>query len=221
VTIEFDDPHCLASGAAEALLAGAPWRRLLVLGDSIAVHAGDPVPGFARRTWADRLAAALRPAAYRNLGVAGARCAEIRADQLAAAVDFDPDLAILAAGANDAMRRSFAPAAVERDLAAMAAALTRSGALLVTFGCFDLGRSAAVPAGERAALSIRLRTLGRLTESVTRHHGGVHVDFADHPAQSDGGGVLSADQIHIDARGHAVVAASLVRALAAGLHDPA
>ena len=211
MTIEFDDPHCLADGAAEELLAGAPWRRLLVLGDSIAVHRGDPVPGYADRTWPDRLAAALRPPAYRNLGVAGARTAEIRAAQLAAALDFAPDLAVVAAGANDAMRRSFDPLPVERDLSAMLDALARSGALVVTFGCFDLGLSSAVRPEDRAALSARLRALGALSESATRRHGGVHVDFADHPAQA--GGVLGADRIHIDARGHAVVAAELIRAL--------
>src|SRR4051812_25761969 len=40
---ELDDPYCLDPAAARTLLDGAPWRRLLVLGDSIAAHPGDPV----------------------------------------------------------------------------------------------------------------------------------------------------------------------------------
>jgi hypothetical protein len=42
-----------------------------------------------------------------------------------------------------------------------------------------------------------------VTEEVCQRHGGIHVDFAGHPAQD--GGVLSADLLHINVRGHAVV----------------
>ena len=35
---EASDPHCLGPGDAEALLAAAPWKRLLVMGDSIAAR---------------------------------------------------------------------------------------------------------------------------------------------------------------------------------------
>jgi len=86
------------------------------------------------------------------------------------------------------------------------------GATIVTFGCFDVGRTAALPPEQRAEMSQRLRTLGCLTEGVCRRHGGIHVDFASHPAQA--GGVLSADLLHINTRGHAVVAAEVIRALA-------
>ena len=196
----------------DELLDNAPWRRLLVLGDSIAVHPGDPVDGYDNRTWAARLAAALRPGAYLNLGVPGARVAEIRAGQLEPALAFRPDLAVLAAGANDAVRRSFRPPVVEAELAAMMGPLSRAGALLVTFGCFDLGRTAPVPVAERAGVSDRLRVLGRLTARLSDRYGGVHLDFADHPAQADG--VLGADGLHINARGHAVVGAEIINALA-------
>jgi hypothetical protein len=40
----------------------------------------------------------------------------------------------------------------------------------------------------------------------------VHLDFADHPAQLEG--LLGADLLQINARGHAVVSADLIRALA-------
>jgi lysophospholipase L1-like esterase len=178
----------------------ATWRRLLIMGDSIAVHPGDPVDGYARVAWPDRVRSWLAPVAYRNLGVSGVRAARIRAEQLGPALDFRPDLAVLAAGANDAVRRSFDPAAVEADLEAMVGALADAGALVITLGCFDLGLD-------------ELRTLSRLTGDVTRRHGGIHLDFGDHPAQSVGD-VLGADRLHINAFGHAVVADEIVRALA-------
>ena len=43
-------------------------------------------------------------------------------------------------------------------------------------------------------------------------HGGVHVDFLGHPALADE--LLSADRMHINRRGHAIVAADVIRALA-------
>jgi len=180
----------------------------------------------------------------------------------------------MAAGANDALRRSFTPEGVAGELEQIIGPLGGAGALVVTFGCFDVGRPgwlraagagreggglAQLPADQRAALSDRLRTLGRVTEEVVRRHGGVHVDFADHPAQAKNGpakngpakngpakngpakngpakngpakngpakngpagGVLSADLLHINGRGHAVVGAEVICALAAITRSPA
>ena len=124
----------------------------------------------------------MRAASYLNLGRAGAHTTEIRAGQLAQAVAFGPDLAVVAAGANDAFRRSFAPSAVEAELERIVSALTGAGALVVTFGCFDLGQTSFLPPERRVGLSDRLHDLGRLTEEICRRHGGVHVDFLRHPA---------------------------------------
>jgi lysophospholipase L1-like esterase len=212
---ESDDPYCLRPGEVDSLLAAATWRRLLVLGDSITVHPGDPIDGYLNRTWVQRLADGLRLDECLNLGVAGARLAEIRAGQLSRALAFRPDLAVVAAGANDALRRSFTPEGVAGDLEQIIGLLSRAGALVVTFACFDVGRAAQLPADQRTALTDRLRTLGRVTEEVCQRHGGIHVDFADHPAQD--GGVLSADLLHINVRGHAVVGAEVICALAARL----
>src|SRR5690349_11971735 len=134
---EGDDPYCLRPGEADSLLADAPWRRLLILGDSIAVHPGDPVDGYADDTWVQRLAAALPLDEYRNLGVAGARLADVRSGQLDDGLTFYPDLAVVAAGANDVLPSSLPPdlwVALERIIGP----LSRLGALVVTFGCFDV-----------------------------------------------------------------------------------
>jgi lysophospholipase L1-like esterase len=212
---EANDPYCLGLGEAEKLLAGARWQRLLVMGDSIAAGNGDPVDGYLDRSWADRLAAALGLAgqtAYLNLGHVGAHAAEIRQWQLARALAFGADLALVVGGANDAFRRSFEASAVEADLAHIVGTLSEAGALVVTFGCFDMGRTSFLPPDRRRGLSERLHILGRLTETAGRRHGGVHVDFLRHPAFSDA--LLSADGLHINRRGHAVVATEVIRSLA-------
>jgi GNAT superfamily N-acetyltransferase len=84
------------------------------MGDSIAAGIGDPVDGYADQAWADRLVAALG-ADYLNLGRPGAQVIDVRAGQLDQALAFGPDLAVVAAGANDAFRRSFAAPAVAGD----------------------------------------------------------------------------------------------------------
>src|SRR5206468_1182010 len=103
---ELADPDCLADGEAAALLAGHPWRRFAVLGDSVANGPIFEVPGFCPLRWTDRVAAELRAEApdlqYLNLGVSGLLTHEVRDSQLAEALAFAPDLALVLCGGNDA-----------------------------------------------------------------------------------------------------------------------
>lgn len=208
--MEVNDPYCLGPDETGSLLAGARWRRLAVLGDSIAAGVGDRVDGYQDRAWADRLAAALG-VVHLNSGRIGAHVAEVREGQLNQALAFGPDLAVVAAGANDAFRRSFAASAVQAELERIVGALTNAGALVITFSCFDLGRTSFASPERRAGLSERLSELGQLTEQVSRRHDGIHVDFLRHPALDDD--LLSADRLHINRRGHAIVATEVIRAL--------
>jgi lysophospholipase L1-like esterase len=215
LTRELQDPHCLAPDVLAGLLSGSPWSRLVVMGDSIAAGVGDPVPGYLDASWADRLAAALAPSrdlAYRNLGVRELLASEIRDGQLDDAVAFRPDLAVVSAGANDMLRRAFDADHVAQELDRMLGALSNQGALVVTFGLLDLSRTSFVPDGMRAGLRKRLQRLNATTAAVTERHGGVHVDFYDHPALDDA--LWSADMIHPNRRGHACIATSVVEALA-------
>lgn len=211
------DRLCLGPGEARQLLAGSPWRRFVAVGDSVVAGTGDPVDGFRDISWADRLAewldAAVGPVAYANLGVPTLRAAEVRATQLGPALAFRPDLAVVVAGGNDALRRSFDPVAVERQLEAIVAPLAAAGATVVTFGLFDLSRTQFVPVPMRAGLRERLSTLNRVVRGLTEQVGGVHVDFVDHVALDES--LLSADMVHANRRGHAVIAADVARALAA------
>ncbi|OHV30368.1 GDSL family lipase [Pseudofrankia sp. EUN1h] len=57
--LERADPDCLTPAEEAELLRGAPWRRLVVLGDSIAAGVREPRAGYRDLCFADRLAAAL------------------------------------------------------------------------------------------------------------------------------------------------------------------
>ena len=226
--LEDRDPHCLPDGELTALLAALPWHRLAVVGDSIAAGIGDPVPGYRDRSWADRLARGLtsqegpgRPkGGYLNLGSPGLRAPEIRQTQLHRALAFAPDVAVVAAGANDVLRRSFVPDRVERDVDGIVGPLADQGCVVVTFGLLDLSSTGFVPDGLRADLRRRLLDLNGVSRAVAGRHGGLFVDFFDHPALGDA--LFSADMIHPNRRGHAHIAAAVAWALAghAARHAP-
>jgi lysophospholipase L1-like esterase len=228
--LELADPYCLAPAEEDGLLRGAPWRRVVVLGDSVAEGLGDPVPGYRSRSWARRLRAALDRAGldragpdragigveFRNLGRRGLRAGEVRAGQLDAALEFRPDLALVVAGANDAFGAEFDQDAVAAELAAMVAALRGAGAAVVLSGLFDFGRSGLLPAEAAAVVVERVPLLCKVTEQVAVEHGGWFVDLVTHPASGDPG-IYSADRLHCNARGHAIAAAETVRTLSRAL----
>ena len=101
---EATDPYCLRSGEADALLAGHPWQRFVILGDSIAEGVGEPVPGYPPLPIAQRVTAELArlqpELAVLNLGRRNLRARQVRERQLAPALAFGPDLALVVCGAN-------------------------------------------------------------------------------------------------------------------------
>jgi lysophospholipase L1-like esterase len=214
------DVDVLSHDELVELLDGAPWRRLAVLGDSIAEGVREPHPGFRDLSWIDRVAEPLGDLvpdlAVLNLGRRDLLAREVRERQLAPALDFGPDLAILAAGGNDALRRSFDPAAVRAELEAVVRPLRRMGADVVMIELMDIVASGLVPEASRAAIDARMRRLAAATREVAAQHGAILVQLRGHPASADPG-VYASDRLHLNARGHAIVGAETARCLAAAL----
>jgi lysophospholipase L1-like esterase len=223
VLTEAADPYCLRAGEAETLLAGHPWRRFAVLGDSIAEGVADTVPGYSPMPFADRVAAELRAVhselAYLNLGRRGLRAHEVRAGQLAPALAFAPDLALVACGANDALRPGYEARAdaVDAELAAIIRALQDCGALVITVSIFVRPVYPSLPSWLRPTGTERMAALGARTTALAAACGTVHIDLADHPiaVAMDS---TSADGLHGNARAQSVAAAETIRALGGMLH---
>lgn len=220
---EAADPHCLRDGEAAALLTGHPWQRFAVLGDSIAEGLGEPSPGYPDEPWTDRVAAelaALRPGfTAHNLGVRDTRTADVRAGQLDAALALRPDLALVACGGNNALRRSYDPEAVEADLVAIVEELRKEGAEVITVSMFDGTHNPVLPEQLRAELRPRLHDLAALTRRIADRLGTVHVDLHDHPASPEAD-LYAADGRHGTRRAHAIAAAETLRSLGARLREP-
>jgi lysophospholipase L1-like esterase len=218
--LETDDPDVLAPTELAALLSGAPWQRLAVLGDSVAIGVREPVSGYRDLSFADRVAEALgdghRTFAYHNLGIRELRLAQIRDTQLGLALQLVPDLAIVAAGGNDALRRSFDPDRIRTGLLEVVEPLAANGALVATIGLFDLARSGLVPDELVAPMAERFDSLDEITADVAERVGGIHVDTHHHPRGADPG-IYSSDGMHANSRGHALAATAIVEALAGAI----
>jgi lysophospholipase L1-like esterase len=207
------DPYTRDLCEATGLLAGAPWNRFAVLGDSHAagVREKDAYPD---RSWFDWVSEALRGVrtgfVAKNFASKGLLTREVRVKQLPKALDFAPDLAVVLCGGNDLLRGSLD--GVEAEFDRMLTPLRESGCRIVTMGLFDITRSTRVPADFRPAISEQLAPLYSLMESVAMRHQTVHLNFGVHPACADDN-IYASDSMHLTARGHAVVAATMVRAL--------
>jgi lysophospholipase L1-like esterase len=215
--VELADPYCLTPAEEDGLLRGAPWRRLVVLGDSVAEGLGDPVPGYRSLSWAERVRVALDRAvpalSYRNLGRRGLLAAEVRAGQLDAALAAAPDLALVVCGGNDTFGPVFDADAVAGELRAIVSALRASGAVVVTCGLFDFGRANLLPPDAAAVVAERIPLLAKLTRELADEHDAWHVDLTSHPASADPT-IYSSDRLHCNARGHAIAATETIRTLA-------
>ncbi|MET7710764.1 SGNH/GDSL hydrolase family protein, partial [Micromonospora sp. NPDC005413] len=213
---ESTDPYCLRPGEAAELLRGHPWRRFVALGDSVVEGMCEPTPGYPDVQWADRIAAelaAVRPGlAYRNLGRRGLRAHQVRADQLAPALAFAPDLALVVCGGNDAFHPAYDADAVDVELTAMILALRDAGADVITVGMFDVSHSPAVPEPLRAGLAERMRRLSAHTARLAERLNTLHVHLTDHPLTADPS-LYSSDGRHGSARSDAVATAETLRRL--------
>ncbi|MFG2825327.1 SGNH/GDSL hydrolase family protein [Kitasatospora sp. NPDC048365] len=188
------------------------YRRFVALGDSQTEGLGDGDETSGHRGWADRLAEQLAAGGagftYANLAVRGKRAAEIRAGQLAAALALRPDLASVMAGMNDLIRPGCEPDAVAGELEAMYAALTESGARVITFTFPDLTRIVPVAAPLRPRL---LDFNTRIREAAARH-GVLVVDTSGYEVSVDPR-LWSGDRLHLAPLGHARIAAAAADAL--------
>lgn len=212
---EWADPHVAADHELAALLA--PWERVVVVGDSIAEGVREPAPGYRDLSWADRLGAGVE---VTNLGRRSLTAAEIRATQLEEAVALRPGLAIVVAGGNDLRRPAFDPEALRAELLALLMPLRAAGADVLTMDLFDSAHNPYVAPRVAATMSARLAQLVDVTRAASAEAGGWHARLRDHPAATDTD-IYARDGLHLNARGHAIVATALARGLRAVSGPPA
>lgn len=196
-----------------------PPRRYVALGDSFTEGLQDDLgPAGRHRGWADRVADALATheggLAYANLAVRGRLLDQVVDEQLPAALDLAPDLVTFHAGPNDVLRPRLDLSGLLHRYAAAVARLRDAGAEVVVFTV--IGR-----AGGRGrlvdAVAARFAAFNQQVRATAARHGAVVVDLGTVEAMRDPR-LWHEDRLHLNAAGHARVAAAALEAL--GVDDP-
>jgi lysophospholipase L1-like esterase len=188
--------------------------RIAALGDSITLGMGDPVQGGGWRGWPRLLADGLPDAELHNLAVLGAQARHVERDQLPAALELRPDIASVVVGINDTLRAGFSPNRTGASIDATVAALTESGATVLTMRLPDPGRMFGLPACLSGPLSRRMGAVNAELDKVARRYGTLHWDAARDPQTYDRRN-WSVDRLHPNERGHRLIACRFWGSLAA------
>jgi lysophospholipase L1-like esterase len=188
------------------------FERYVAIGDSSTEGLQDPDGAGGYRGWANRLAERVAQAQggllYANLGVRGKRSRDIREEQLGPALAMKPDLATVFAGSNDILERRFDAGKLRAELGCMMAALVGGKALVLTFTLPDL--TGVMPIGR--FLAPRVRAMNDAIREAAASTGARLIDFSAYSVGSDPR-LWSEDRFHVNAEGHARIAAALTQAL--------
>ncbi len=190
-----------------------PWTRFVALGDSFTEGVGDPDPGSpgGLRGWADRFAEVLSEhderLAYANLAVRGKLIAQISDEQLAPALELQPDLVSLCAGGNDVIRPGSDPDEVALQLEYMVRKLETTGATVLLFTGVDTGFQPVF-----RSIRGKVAIYNENVRKVAQRHDCVVVDqWALEELQDSR--YWDGDRLHLNALGHHTIARAALDAL--------
>ncbi len=192
------------------------WSRYVALGDSFTEGLMDVTGPAGRRVgWADRVAATLARRspglAYANLAVRGKLIGQVLDDQVPAACALQPDLVTLAAGVNDALRRSYDLHASATALENAVRALRGTGADVVLFCFGDPSRRSSV----MGSVSGRIARANDATKAIAAVYGCRVVDFWG-AAAFDDDVYWDEDRLHLSPQGHELAARAVLEELGLG-----
>lgn len=192
------------------------WTRYVAIGDSFTEGLMDVMGPDGRYVgWADRVAATMARTSpglrYANLAVRGKLARQVLEEQVPQARALKPDLVTLAAGVNDALRRSYDLGESATALENAVRTLREDGAdvMVVAFG--DPSRRSAV----MGSVSQRIARANDATRAIASHYGCMVLDFWD-VAAFDDDAFWDEDRLHLSSRGHQLAARAALEALGYG-----
>jgi len=192
------------------------WTRYVALGDSFTEGLMDVTGPDGRHVgWADRVAASLAQVSpdleYANLAVRGKLIGQVVEEQVPVACDLKPDLVTLAAGVNDALRRTYDVHASATHMENAARLLTGTGAEVVLFAFGDPSRRSSV----MGSVSGRIATANAATHAIAERYGCRVVDFWG-CAVFDDDLYWDEDRLHLSPAGHQLAARAALSTLGLG-----
>ena len=192
--------------------------RFVALGDSLTEGKGDIYPDGRLRGFADMLAVSLRRVdpgvSYANLARPSVRAAEVRAQQLPAALALRPDLATVIIGLNDVIALRTDADRVGAELEAVVEGLRGAGCTVLTATLPDLTHVTSVAALWRARIARVNAEVRRVAGAARRpscRPGGTR-------ARDSSARHMALDRVHPGAHGHHLLASAFADVL--GLAPP-
>jgi lysophospholipase L1-like esterase len=198
------------------------WKSFVAIGDSFTEGVGDLGVNDVYLGWADRLAGKLadeycsqnEPLHYANLAIRGRLLTQMVDEQLPRARELNPALVSFAGGINDAMRGSFDLDEKATELERAVRELRSAGHDVLLFAFGDSSRNSKV----MALIRDRFVGLRSATLAIAEAYDCYLVDFWDMEIFNDPA-VWDADRLHLNPRGHALVADAAMQSLGWGNSD--
>lgn len=200
---------------------GLPGLTLVAIGDSSIT-----APGVRHidDAWIRRVAHSLTDRYFvhlHSLAVGGSKASDVLDDQLQAALELEPDIAIVSVAANDAIR-AVPPARFEHELDEIVGSLVEVGARVVLVGVGDLGAIPRLPRFLRWYLTRRSAQFDRISQTVATRHktttkAEVRGDLSD--AFRRDPLMFSGDGFHASSHGHEHFAHHIYEAVDRALSD--
>jgi len=186
-------------------LGSGPPLRYLVLGDSTTVAEGGSYDRGIVLETARHLARG-RSVEVINVGVTGARMADVRREQLPRASGLRADLVLIDAGANDITHLT-PSASIERDLVAIIETLLDENCKtrIVVTGSPDMGAPPRIPFLLRGLAGFRSRRLNVMAQRTVTRYNLTFAPIADRtgPLFRSDRTLFAADRFHPNDRGYA------------------
>lgn len=193
---EFDPSGLFGDGSLQPL-------KVAVLGDSSVTAPGVSGP---EDIWIHRLCSRLGEryrVELKSFAVAGSKASDLLESQLGPAMAFEPDLAFLAVGANDAIK-GVTVADFESDLARLVTELSDTGATVVLPGVGDLGTIPRLYPPLRNLMTMRSDRFNEVHRRLAAKHGALFIDQRsdDRKLWLDDKTLWADDLFHVSASGH-------------------
>lgn len=184
----------------------------VAIGDSFTEGLDDWRPDGTPRGWADRVAEQLGAGApgfrYANLAVRGKLLDQIVEDQVPIAERLQPELITFCAGGNDILRLTCDTDELAARFDAALARVTATGASVLVFTGFDLGRMHPIIRRLRG----RVACFNELMRASAERHGSTVVDLWGMAPLADPR-TWGRDRLHLTAEGHRRVALRVLETL--------
>lgn len=193
-----------------------PRLRIALLGDSSVTSPGvEPLDACWPRRMGRQLANDYRVELF-SVAVGGSKARDVLAGQVHEAIALRPDIAIVSAGANDALRAT-PVSRFEAEYDEILRALADHVPGIAVSGIGDLGSIPRLPTLARTIVTIRGRSFDHAIRRVTERYPGVVKtdawssgwdEFTTHPER-----IFAGDLFHASAYGHGIYAAAMMPAI--------